>query len=105
MAERVFYRGGSDLTPRVEEVKLDRVTALVGVTHGVSVFDNPDQVEHFGGAYRVVSIPESLTIIQRGRDPKHFEIVPAQPMSWDDYNAALHTIQLLPVRGAPEEIS
>jgi hypothetical protein len=31
--------------------------------------------------YRVTNLPEELTIIQRGRDPTHFEIVPAYPMA------------------------
>jgi hypothetical protein len=92
-----FYRGGSSLEPRIDEVKVDRLTGLLRTTHGVSVFDNSQQVERFGGAYRLESIPETLCVTQRGRDLRHYEVVPAQPMTWDDYMAALREVMLVPV--------
>jgi hypothetical protein len=42
-------------------------------------------------------VPDNLRIIQRGRDPHHFEIVPAAPMTRAEYEAALGQISLTPV--------
>jgi hypothetical protein len=81
MATAEYYRGGTNLKPRPFEVKIDPVTGLLQPTHGISVFSRPDSLDRFGGAFRVTCVPEELTIIQRGRDPTHFEIVPARPMT------------------------
>jgi hypothetical protein len=35
-------------------------------------------------------------IIQRGRDPSHFEIIPARPMTLAECEAALRHIVLVP---------
>ena len=59
--------------------------------------EGPDHLERFGGAWRVTDLLEELTIIQRGRDPTHFEIVPAYPMALAEYEMALSKIVLVPV--------
>jgi hypothetical protein len=92
-----FYRGGNSLTPRPQDVRIDPATGLLLTTHGVSVFDRPDGLDRFGGAYRVTAIPDTLRIIQRGRNLHHFEIVPAQPMAQVDYEDALSQIVLVQV--------
>ncbi|WP_282095867.1 hypothetical protein [Epibacterium ulvae] len=82
-----FYRGARpgqvpDFTPRpneYNEYKVDPQTGFVKPTHGVSVFDNPESVASKGfDPHRIdrSTVPDSLDIIQRGRDPSHFEIVP-----------------------------
>jgi hypothetical protein len=45
----------------------------------------------------VTNLPEELRIVQRGRDPTHFEIVPARPMTPAEYEEALSKIVLIPV--------
>jgi hypothetical protein len=92
-----YYRGGNSLKPRAHEARVDPATGLLRPTHGVSVFNRPDGLERYGGAYRVTAIPGSLQIIQRGRDPHHFEIVPAGRMTLAEYEAALDQIVLVPV--------
>lgn len=89
-----FYRGGSSLQPRPGEVRIDPATGLLRTTHGISVSDRPDNLDRFGGAYEVMTVPNPLRIIQRGRDPHHFEIVPAAPMSLAEYEEALRKIDL-----------
>jgi hypothetical protein len=42
------------------------------------------------------SVPDSLRIIQRGKDPTHFEIVPKEPMTEADYRDALAKIRTTP---------
>jgi hypothetical protein len=91
-----YYRGGNSLQPDPDEVKIDPATGLLQPTHGVSVFDRPDNLERFGGPYRVTNVPPELRIVQRGRNPRHFEIVPARPMTWAEYEAALGKIILVP---------
>jgi len=81
------FRGGDSLTVRSHEVRIDKRTGEVKPTHGVSVDAVAADVTHFGGAYRVVSIPVELTIIQRGRRPTHFEIVPKQAMPLEAYQS------------------
>lgn len=53
-------------------------------SHGVSLDVNPETVSKFGGVYRIETIPEGLTIIQRGSRAEHFEIVPAYKMSLEE---------------------
>jgi hypothetical protein len=96
MAAR-FYRGGRSLQPRPGEVRIDPTTGLLRPTHGISIFDRPDNLDRFGGAYEVVAVPDKLRMIQRGRDPHHFEIVPAAPMPPAEYEEALQQIVLAAV--------
>jgi len=45
----------------------------------------------------VTSVPETLRIVQRGRDLHHYEVVPAMPMTLTEYEGALGQIVLVPV--------
>ena len=82
--EAAFFRGAKageapSFVPRPNDFKVDPKTGFVKDTHGVSVFDNPLSVNSKGYIPHQVnqsSIPDSLRIIQRGSDPRHFEIVP-----------------------------
>ncbi|WP_217208954.1 polymorphic toxin-type HINT domain-containing protein [Streptomyces sp. AC550_RSS872] len=82
---RQCFRGarGDDapsFVPSPRDYKVDRETGFVRETHGVSVFDNPGSVTSNGFVPHMIdqsSLPDTLRIIQRGRDPRHFEIVPA----------------------------
>ena len=79
-----FYRGAKpgdapDLTPRPNDFKVDGATGTVKPTHGVSIFDNPSSVSSKGFVPHKIdqsTIPDSLQIIQRGKDSAHFEITP-----------------------------
>ena len=88
------FRGGASLLAKDHDVKTDKITGLLKTTHGVSVDSDPQEVAKFGGAYRVVSMPAELTIIQRGRREGHFEIVPASPMPLSEYQELLNQIEL-----------
>jgi len=92
------YRGGSSLTFQPHEVKLDRKTGLLKTAHGVSVDAAPEHIARFGGAYVVRGVPEGLTIIQRGRRLSHYEILPAFPMTPDQYQSLLDQVELEPVQ-------
>lgn len=78
------YRGarGGDapsFSPRPNDYRVDKGTGFVKETHGVSVFDNAASVSSKGFVPHQIdqsSIPSTLRIIQRGSDPRHFEIVP-----------------------------
>ncbi len=95
MSTDEFYRGGNSLRAKQQEVRIDPITGLLRTTHGISVFDRPDNLDRFGGAYRVTAVPDDLRIIQRGRDPHHFEIVPARPMTLAEYEQVLNQITLI----------
>ena len=79
-----FYRGAKpgeapSFTPKPNEFKVDKATGTVKPTHGVSVFDNAESVSSKGFVPHKIdqsTIPDSLQIIQRGKDPRHFEITP-----------------------------
>jgi hypothetical protein len=92
-----YYRGGTNLKPKPRDVQIDAVSGLVQPTRGVSVFNRPDNLERFGGPHLVTNLPPELQVIQRGRDPTHFEIVPAHPMPLPEYEEALGKIVLVPV--------
>jgi hypothetical protein len=91
-----FYRGGTSLKPRPREVRIDAKTGLIRPGRGISVFDQPDGLERFGGANRIASLPPDLQIVQIGQDPHHYEISPRSPMSLDEYGEALQRIVLEP---------
>ena len=94
MGTGAFYRGGKSLKPKPREVIIDRVTGLVQPARGVSVSSSPANLERFGGAYRLSNVPGDLQIVQIGRNPHHYEIIPANRMTWADYEEALEKIIL-----------
>lgn len=95
-----LFRGGSTLIPRLGiDVLIDKTTGLLRTDRGISVFDEAARVERFGGAYQVESIPTGLTVQQRGRDLGHYEILPAEPMTFERYAALLQQVILHPVGG------
>ena len=97
---QALFRGGADLTPRLGvDVLIDRNTGLLRTDRGISLFADPATVERFGGAYRVESIPAGLKMQQRGRDPSHYELIPAEPMSFERYVELLQQVVLRPVQG------
>ncbi len=93
-----YFRGGPSLSPRLDEIRVDRSTGWLRPTHGVSVYDNPNEpnVRDHGGAYLVGPIPSTLRIIQRGGNPRHFEIVPdlASQITFREYELLLGLIPL-----------
>jgi len=94
-----LFRGGSTLIPRLGlDVLVDQNTGLLRTDRGVSVFAEVERVERFGGAYQVASMPAGLTIQQRGRDLSHYEILPAEPMTFERYATLLQQVVLCPIR-------
>jgi hypothetical protein len=90
----VVYRGGKTLVFQSHEVKIDKQSRNLKTTHGISVDADPATLVKFGGTCRVIAIPFELTIIQRGKRPSHFEIVPKSPMPPSRYQALLDQIEL-----------
>ncbi len=80
-----YYRGSKagqpvTFTAKPNEFKVDPKTGIVKPTHGVSLFDNEQSIAGKGFEPNEVdpeSVPDTLQIKQRGNDPKHFEIMPA----------------------------
>jgi hypothetical protein len=92
-----YYRGGPSLVPRRRELKFDPATGDVLPERGVSVLSSPGGLEPYGGAYRVTNVPPELRIIQHGKNPDHYEIIPVRPMPLAEYVDALGRIRLVPV--------
>jgi hypothetical protein len=100
-----YYRGAKpgeepSFVPRPNDYKVDTNTGFVKDTHGVSVFDNPGSVSRNNYVPHQIdmdTVPDSLRIIQRGNDPRHFEIVPkpGANLTPDEYTNALCQIQCL----------
>ena len=83
------------MKPRPDDYKM--VDGRVQNARGVSVYNNVEKVKSRGWeAHRVGALPAALKVIQRGRDPEHFEIVPVTPMPLNEYEAALAEIELRP---------
>lgn len=91
-----YYRGGRymDVKPNEYKVKNGKVDWDPVTGRGLSLSTNKEKMQHFGGAYKVVWYPSTLRILQRGRDPEHYEIIPAQPMTPEEYIAALQQVKL-----------
>ena len=95
----VFFRGGATLTPRLGiDVLLERNTGLLRTDRGISLFDDPVKAERFGAVYVVESFPEGLKMQQRGRDPGHYELMPAAPMTFERYVELLTHVVLRPLQ-------
>lgn len=98
-----FFRGAKhgdppSFLPRPNEFKVDPATGFARETHGVSVFDNPASVankELVPHRVNQGTIPDELRVIQRGRDPHHYEIVPrpGANLTPDQFIACLSRIQ------------
>ncbi len=90
-----FYRGGNNFEARPYEVRIDLETNTVKPTHGISIHQYADRMRRFGGAYKIVFLPDTLKIIQRGRDRSHYEIVPrgANLLTYEQYQEELRKIQ------------
>ena len=95
--EQIFYRGGGQFIAKLNEVKIDLNTGFVKPTNGISVHLDPNKVRRFGGAYKIISLPNTLIMIQRGRDPQHYEIVPnkANLLTFEQFNEELGKIQAI----------
>jgi hypothetical protein len=89
---QTFYRGGETLVAAVKDLKIQN--GLVQPTRGVSINRVAGEVSRFGGAYRIGNVPSELTIVQRGKNPNHFEIVPKEPMTQEKYQKLLDKITL-----------
>jgi len=76
-----------------KDVKVDPKTGFVKTTHGLSVHTNSGQVSKYGGAYKVISMPDELQILQRGKDQNHFEIVPKREMSKENFQKLLNQVR------------
>lgn len=58
--------------------------------------------QRFGVASRVEFLPEGLKMQQRGRDPSHYELMPAEAMTFERYVELLKQVVLRPVQGSLE---
>lgn len=95
-----LFRGGADLIPRLGiDILIDPDNGFLRTDRGVSLFDDAAKVERFGGAYQVESIPETLKIQQRGRDPGHYELMPAEPMTFERYVDLIERVVLRRFQG------
>jgi hypothetical protein len=91
--EHNVFRGGGDFTVKDKDIKIDPQTGQVKTTHGISVHTDAEKMSKFNGAFKIVSLPDELRIIQRGKDMNHFEIVPKQQMSKEDFQKHLNQIK------------
>jgi hypothetical protein len=86
------FRGGKDFTLKLGETKLDPA-GRVKPTHGPSLDVVSGNVEKFGGAHQIKSIPPELKIIQRGQRLEHCEVVPREPMPVTEFQRLLNQIE------------
>ncbi len=98
----LFYRGSKgnanvNFEPRPHEYKINKNTGMVKHRNGISVFDNPDNLEDKGFIPNLLdleSLPKTLQIKQRGRDLHHYEIMPLFLMPLNEYKEALRQIRV-----------
>ena len=92
------YRGGSSLTARPSDVRIDKASGLLRPGWGISLNSDPNasQIVKYGGPYKVDSIPDGLQITQVGKEG-HFELAPARSMTMEQYQGLLQQVQLSPV--------
>jgi len=76
------------------DVKLDNKTNLVKTNKGISLDLHPENVEKFGGAFRIKSIPPELKIIQQGVRPSHHLLVAREPMPLKKFRELLNKVEV-----------
>ena len=72
------------------------ILGLIQPTRGPSLNTDAAQVEKFGGAYKIESIPDELQILQRGTNLSHYEITPKNPMPFERFVELVKQIKLVP---------
>jgi hypothetical protein len=76
-----YYRGAKGQEPPGFKLKPgEYIQKKTGQVRGLSVFDNPNSVVKKGFTPHEIdpaSVPEEVSIEQRGGDPRHYEVVPA----------------------------
>ena len=97
--DHAIFRGGNELKLKPGEFKTDPTTGNVKPKQGPSVNTNPHDpnVQTYGGANQIESIPPTLKIIQRGTKPHqrtHFHIEPREPMTPDEFQRELSKVKL-----------
>ena len=91
---QAYYRGSQDLTPGPRDLTIDKATGLVLPKGGISLNTDPGQLQKFGGAHKVVSIPSGLEIVQQGRNPTHHVLRPIRAMTLDEFQQFLQQVVL-----------
>lgn len=91
-----YYRGGSDFSAKPGDVRYTQ-DGLVKTTHGVSVNTNPASVAKHGVPHKLIDLPDGLTIIQRGVNATHYEIVASYQMTYVQYQNLLSKIVAIPI--------
>jgi len=89
-----IFRGGCKFTVKTGEYRIDKTTKLLQTTHGVSLDIVPENIQKFGGAFQIKSIPPDLKIVQRGDRLEHFEVVPRVPMTLERFQELLDQIEV-----------
>jgi len=91
---RAVYRGGDNMTANPNELKM--VDGMVMPKKGISVNVNPSELTRFGSINQIGSLPDGLSIVQRGVNLAHFEIIPSYAMPLNQYQSLLNQIRLIP---------
>ena len=79
---------------------MERSTGVLRTDRGISLFDDVAKAVRFGIAYQVEFLPEGLKVQQRGRDASHYELMPAEAMTFERYVALRREVVLRPVPGS-----
>lgn len=86
-----YYRGGDSFKARELDVKMTK-GQIVQPARGVSLNTDKSQLSRFSKISQVDSIPDSLRIVQRGKSPTHYEIIPKFSMTFEKFNEELSKI-------------
>ncbi len=92
-----IYRGGDDLNLKPGEFKVSTSTEAKYPVRGLSLTLDKDKAEGFGGAFRIVEIPEGLKMIHTPSksDPSHYDIIPVDPKTTQPkYQELLNQIKI-----------
>lgn len=86
-----YYRGGDSFKARELDVKMTK-GQIVQPARGVSLNTDKSQLSRFSKISQVDSIPDSLRIVQCGKSPTHYEIIPKFSMTFEKFNEELSKI-------------
>ena len=90
-----YYRGGNDMTLKPNEYAVKDGLVVPG-KDGISVNLNASEVARFGTPHKIVSLPDGLTIAQKGLNPAHYVIRPEYAMPLNQYQMLLYQVKLIP---------
>jgi RHS repeat-associated protein len=90
---KVLWRGGSSFDVGPDDVKADKATGYINPGRGISLDTNRAKLVARWGAVRPIRYLPSKLLIRQFGQPTHYEIIPGERMTVDEYKKLIGQIR------------